>query len=162
VTVESVMLRSARDERERTVFDLHDPVTLEASLQVHARIAEPLFRFTIDAAHYKFIACLDSYEQDLPVSSIEPGTYRLRIELPWQNLMPGSYKVGVAVCRRGFGGHLFFWNGAGAFQIAQPRGQFFYAEDKAVLYLTGRWTVSDVQGRPLVSSPPTWSKAQAS
>jgi hypothetical protein len=76
--------------------------------------------------------------------------------------MPGSYTVGVAVCRRGFGGHLFFWNGAAAFQIAQPRSQFFYAEDKAVLYLTGRWTMSDAQGRSIASTQPTWSEARAS
>jgi lipopolysaccharide transport system ATP-binding protein len=162
VTVETVTLRSTCDQRTFRVFDLHDPVTLEATVQIHARIAEPLFRFTIDAAHYKFIACLDSYEQCLALSMIEPGTYTLRVELPWQNLMPGSYTVGVAVCRRGFGGHLFFWNGAAAFQIAQPRSQFFYAEDKAVLYLTGRWTMSDAQGRSIASTQPTWSEARAS
>src|SRR5260370_39797229 len=122
----SVRVRSVLSDDLQGRFRFGEPLSIDAEIEVKAPVDAPLFRFAIDAVHYKFIACLDSFEQEMHVEKIGPGSYHLCVEVPAQNLMPGAYTVNVAVCTKEFAGHLFFWNGACAFQIMQPRDKFLY------------------------------------
>jgi lipopolysaccharide transport system ATP-binding protein len=124
-----------------------EPFVIEATVEVKTAIEQPLFRFTIDAVHYKYIASIDSLEQNLPLSVIAPGTYVLRSTIASQNLMPGAYQVNMAVCRKGFDAHVFFWFAATAFLILQPRDKFLYSETNAVVYLGGDFTLTEVAER---------------
>lgn len=124
-----------------TVFDFREGFGIEALLTVAARVPDPLFRFTINAAHYRFIATLDSFEQGFVMKEVAPGTYRIRVAVELQHFMPGAYSVNASLVSKGFAGHLFFWNNAAQFQIKNPSDRFFYSEPNAVLYLEGRFAV---------------------
>ena len=158
VTCQSVRMRSLRNNRSEGPFEFGESLAIEAVIEVKAPIEAPLFRFAIDAVHYKFIACLDSFEQELQMEKIGAGIYHLRVEVPEQNLMPGAYTINMAVCCKRFGAHLFFWFGACTFQIMQPRDRFFYSEDKAVMYLDARFTLMDSAGHEIATSGPTSPK----
>jgi lipopolysaccharide transport system ATP-binding protein len=123
-----------------------EPLSIEMVVEVLRRVNNPIFRFTIDAVHYKYIACVDSFEQDLRPDHIEPGLYRLQATVRSQNLMPGAYTVNVAVCQKGFDAHLFFWSQAAFFKILHPRDKFLYSEPNAVLYLGGQFSVAKLSG----------------
>jgi lipopolysaccharide transport system ATP-binding protein len=124
-----------------TVFDFREGFGIEALVRVTSRIRDPLFRFTINAAHYRFIATLDSFEQGFVMNEVSPGTYRIRVAVKQQPLMPGAYSVNASVVSKGFAGHLFFWNNAAQFQIKNPADRFFYSEPNAVVYLDGGFTI---------------------
>jgi lipopolysaccharide transport system ATP-binding protein len=129
---------------ERNVFEFGEGFAVEAIIDFCSTVREALVRFNIDAIHYRFIACLDSYEQGFPMTEILPGTYRIRVDVNGQNFMPGTYTMGVAVCRKDFGSHLFFWNGAVRFQIRTPETRFLYAEPNAVMNLDGKFSLERV------------------
>ncbi len=150
VTVGALADQSSRDG----TMGFGEPLSIEMVLEVLRRVSNPIFRFTIDAVHYKYIACVDSFEQDLRPDHIEPGLYRLRATVPSQNLMPGAYTVNVAVCQKGFDAHLFFWSQAAFFKILHPRDKFLYSEPNAVLYLGGHFSVTKLTGETLQDSQP--------
>ena len=126
-----------------TVFDFREGFGIEALVVVRRRVRDPLFRFTINAAHYRFIVTLDSYEQGMVLKEIVPGTFRVRVLIPEQNFAPGAYSVNAALVSKGFAGHLFFWNNAAQFQIMNPSDRFFYSEPNAVMYLEGQFSVDE-------------------
>ena len=68
-----------------------------------------LLRFTIDAAHYSYIASIDTLEQGLDLKTLEAGKYRLTTTLKNPNFRPGSYKINFSANVRHSGVHLFFW-----------------------------------------------------
>lgn len=126
-----------------TVFDFREGFGIEALAIVRNRVRDPLFRFTLNAAHYRFIVTLDSYEQGMVLKEIVPGTYRVRVVVAEQNFAPGAYSVNVALVSKGFAGHLFFWNNAAQFQITNPPDRFFYSEPNAVMCLDGQFSVEE-------------------
>jgi lipopolysaccharide transport system ATP-binding protein len=126
-----------------TVFEFREGFAIEALVKVTSRVPHPLFRFTINAAHYRFIATLDSFEQGFVMKEVAPGTYRIRVAVETQHFMPGAYSVNASVVSKGFAGHLFFWNNAAQFQIKNPVDRFFYSEPNAVLYLDGRFAIDE-------------------
>lgn len=143
--IRSVTVRSLEGHRSGDeAIGFGEPLSVEMVVEVRRRIMNPLFRLTVDAVHYKYIASVDSFEQDLRIESIEPGIYRIRASIHSQNLMPGAYTVNVAVCQKGFDAHLFFWSNASAFRILQPRDKFLYSEPNAVVYLGGRFSLTEL------------------
>jgi len=126
-----------------TVFDFREGFGIEALVMVRSRVRDPLFRFTINAAHYRFIVTLDSYEQGMVMKEVAPGTYRVRVMVAQQNFAPGAYSVNASLVSKGFAGHLFFWNNAAQFQITNPPDRFFYSEPNAVMYLEGQFSVDE-------------------
>ncbi len=125
-------------------MSFREPLSIEMTVEVLQPVTNPIFRLTIDAVHYKYIACVDSFEQDLRPDRIEPGVYRLHVAVPSQNLMPGAYVVNVAVCQKGFDAHLFFWSQAASFSILHPQDKFLYSEPNAVVYLGGTFSLTDL------------------
>jgi homopolymeric O-antigen transport system ATP-binding protein len=126
-----------------TVFDFREGFGIEARVKVRRRVSDPLFRFTIDAAHYRFIVTLDSFEQGVVMREIAPGTYRVRVMVAQQNFTPGAYSVSASVVSKGFAGHLCFWTNAAQFQITNPPDRFFYSEPNAVMYLDGQFAIDE-------------------
>lgn len=129
------------DGLPRTELGFGEPFLLESQVEVKTSIRRPVFRYTLDAVHYKYIACLDSIEQRLHLGVLEPGTYLVRTLVPRQNLMPGSYSINANICQEGLGIHLFLRNGIARFKVLQPRAQLLYGEDNAVVYLDASFSV---------------------
>jgi lipopolysaccharide transport system ATP-binding protein len=123
------------DGQPRTEVAFGGPLRLEAVIEAQVPLRDLVFRFGFDSVHYKQIVCMDSVEQGVSVSLLQPGRYRLVVDLPAQNLMPGLYTINAAVCQRGLGVHLFFECGVSRFRIIHPSDRFLYSEDQAVLFL---------------------------
>ncbi len=119
----------------RSEFAYGEDIFIESVIDVNSPIEEPLFRYTIDASHYRFITSLDSYEDDMPLNVVTPGRYRLKTQISQPNLMPGAYRLNACVTKKSLYAHLFFWNNVSAFQIHHPRDRFFYSEPSAVMKL---------------------------
>lgn len=94
-----------------------------------------LLRFTIDAAHYPYIASIDTLEQGLELKTLEAGRYCLTAILKNPNFRPGSYKINFSANVRHSGVHLFYWFGASTFVIKHPKDRFLYSEPNAVMHL---------------------------
>jgi lipopolysaccharide transport system ATP-binding protein len=137
----SVQIMACDTLEPRTELEFREPFLIEADIEIINPIETPLFRFTIDAVHYKFIATLDSFEQDMQMSSIQPGRYRLHVKVPSQNFRPGTYTINLAVCRKGAGVHLFYWFGAGVVIIRHPSDRFLYSDSNAVLHLDSNFSL---------------------
>lgn len=115
--------------------------TLILDLEVNERIPNPILRVAIDAMHYRFIAIIDNIEQGFAPEVIEAGRHRISIKIRDQRLRPGAYKINCAVLTRHAGVHLFYWFGAAEFQVLNPKNQFLYADDKAVLHLDAEYAI---------------------
>lgn len=155
VTVGSLKRCGIRDDS----LEFGESFVIEAAIDVKTPVAAPIFRFTVDAVHYKYIASFDSFEQDLPLKAIATGKFVLRVTIPSQNLMPGSYVLNVAVCQEGIASHLFFWFGAASFQILQPRDKFLYSEPSAVVYLGGEFSLTELVEQKVPGGMPVESRA---
>jgi lipopolysaccharide transport system ATP-binding protein len=139
------------DGEARQVFAFGEGLVLETEVVIHQPIRAPIFRYTIDAVHYKFICSLDSFESDMGMRPIEPGTYRLRAVIPAQNFMPNVYSVNFAIVERDVGIHLFFVLNACKFKVAQPRDRLLKSDDNAVVHLENRFELEalvDREGTP--------------
>jgi lipopolysaccharide transport system ATP-binding protein len=134
---------SLNDGTPRDVFEFGEPIGLEAEIEVSAPIDLPLFRYTIDAMHYRFISSIDSHEQHMHLERIDPGRYLWRTVILSPNLMPGAYRLNANITRRNFGAHLFFWNGIARFRVNHPRNRFLYSEPNAVVLLDTRMQLLD-------------------
>jgi lipopolysaccharide transport system ATP-binding protein len=126
-------------------FAFGESFVIEADIAVHAPLEDLLLRYTIDAAHYRYIAILDSYEQNCRLPEVARGDYRLRVRLNAPNLRPGVYTVNMAISRRAVGVHLFYWFGAARFVIRNPVDRFLYADDNAVVHLDAEFTLAGIE-----------------
>ncbi len=150
VLVHDVAVLSLKNQAVQTEsLEFGEAFAIEATVEVKTAIVSPLFRFTIDAVHYKYIASIDSLEQGLRLDTVPPGKFVVRVTVPDQNLMPGSYIVNMAVCQKGVDAHLFFWLNTASFQILQPTEKFLYSEANAVVYLGGEFSFDGVGGDQL-------------
>ncbi len=111
------------------------PFAFEFDLEVHRPIGDFIVRVVIDAAHYRNILTLDSHEQGHPMTTMQSGTYRVRVSVPHQNLRPGAYTVNVALLSRHVGAHLFLWLKCARLLVLSPPERFLYSDPMAVLHL---------------------------
>jgi lipopolysaccharide transport system ATP-binding protein len=125
------------DERPITQaeFNFRETHFIEAEIFVREPQEDLLLRYTIDAAHYRYIAILDSYEQGYSMNQVKIGHYRLRVKVNSPNLRPGSYTLNMAISRRAVSGHLFYWFGAARFIVKHPKDLFLYADSNAIVHL---------------------------
>ena len=151
ILVSSVSVRGMWSATPTNQLHFNEPFAIAASIKVNVRMPDLIFRFSIDAAHYKYITCLDSIEQDCHFDEVQPGFYRIKVDVPAQELMPGAYRLNVAVCQKGLGGHLYFEHGVCEFLVLQPNDRLFYAEDTAVYHLAGIFSLSDAQGQSVTT-----------
>lgn len=155
VTVGTLKRNGTQDDS----LEFGESIAIEATIDVRTSIVSPIFRFTVDAMHYKYVASVDSFEQDLRLKTIAPGKFVLRVNIPRQNLMPGSYVLNMAVCQKGVDSHLFFWFGAASFQILHPREKFLYSEANAVVYLGGEFSLTELAEQKVSGSMPVEFRA---
>lgn len=128
------VLNTAGNEPENG-FCFHESILIEAEIDIASIQEDLILRFTLDAAHYRFIATIDSYEQGYLIPIAKPGKYLLRVKLQTPMLRPGAYTINANICRKGLGIHLFYWNGAARFVVRNPKDRFLYSEPSAVLYI---------------------------
>jgi hypothetical protein len=146
----AVRLVGWEDGAPKEVFGFGEPIQIEADIEVRSAQEDLLIRYTIDAAHYRFIATLDSYEQGLILPSVRKGNYRLRVSLRQQNFRPGAYTLNVGISRKSVGVHLFYWHNAARFQIEHPKHRFLYSDSNAVMHLDCEFEFAQVAVTPLV------------
>ena len=127
--------RECPDLWSRQKVEFLEPIQIEAVVVVMKHINNAILRFTIDAAHYKFICVIDTLENDFPIERLEPGTYRMSATLKTQNFRPGAYKINANVCARQSGVHIYYEMGACAIHIVHPKHPFLYAEDNAIVHI---------------------------
>jgi lipopolysaccharide transport system ATP-binding protein len=148
-----VRLLGWEDGGPRETFAFGEPMQIEADIEVRIDQQDLLLRFTVDAAHYRFIATLDSYEQGLDLASVRKGAYRLRVRILRQNFRPGAYALNVGISRKSLGLHLFYWHAAARYQIEHPRNRFLYSDSNAVMHLDCEFDLVGVAAAsPAVSS----------
>jgi hypothetical protein len=117
-----------------TELDFGEPFVLEYRYRVVKDLLRPVFRSSIDAAHYRFIVSIDSYEQGFVWDSVAPGDYVLRQTVQEQTLRPGAYRINTSIVPRNAGMHICYWLGAASFVVRHPGDHFMYSNDKAVVF----------------------------
>ena len=117
---------------------------IEYRYSVTRRIEKPIFRSSIDAAHYKFIVSLDSVEQGFVPEYIEPGEYVMRVRIDDMKLRPGKYSINTSITARNLGLHIFYWLSAASFVVAHTSELFLYSNDKAVVFFPCRFDLEQL------------------
>jgi lipopolysaccharide transport system ATP-binding protein len=129
-----------------TEFGFGRSFEIQAFLDVKLPQEQLLLRFTVDAANYRFIATIDSYEQGLELLRVDAGRYKLRIDVRTPNFRPGAYVLNLGITRREIGVHLFYWFGAARFLIKHPTDTFLYSDNNAIMHLDTTFWLESMTG----------------
>lgn len=130
VIVEKFEFCDPRTGEPRTEFEFGENIGLVMELFVANSINQAIFRYAIDAAHYRFICNLDSsYSSGVGMPDLAPGRYIVRTQICGQRFRPGAYSINLAVCQKTVGVHLYFRTHAGQFVIRPPTDRFLYDSD---------------------------------
>lgn len=115
-------------------------------ISVRSPISNAVFRYSIDAAHYRFIWNVDNaYCDGTGLVDLEPGEYVITTAVPQQTLRPGTYFVNAAVCTKERAGHIFFHVKAATFVINHPSDRFLMdAESTAVVYYDASYAMERI------------------
>lgn len=116
-------------------FGFGESFLISAEVDLAKPFRDFILRFVLDAAHYRNICTIDSYEQGAVMEQIEPGRYRFLVKIHAPNLRPGSYVLNVAIVSKTVGIHLFLQNRAKSFVVTHPKDRFFYSDPTAVVHL---------------------------
>lgn len=116
------------------------PLVVELDLVVHKPIEDFILRIVVDAAHYKNIATIDSYEQGAELATLEPGTYKFKVNISSQNFRPGAYVFNMAIAQRHVGVHIFLWLKCARLVVLSPKNRFIYSDPFAVMHLNASFT----------------------
>ncbi len=127
VLITKVRVCDASTWRERNEFDFGESIGLEMDVYVANPVSDAIFRYTIDAASYRFICNIDSAYDDGPgLVDLRPGRYTVRTVIRSPRFSPGSFDVNANICQKSFEGHLYFRHKAAPFVVRPPRDRFFY------------------------------------
>lgn len=139
--------------RERPEFDFGESIGLEMDVYIVNALAGVIFRYTIDAASYRFICNIDSAYDDGPgLVDLKPGRYTVRTVIQSPRFAPGSFDVNANICQKTFEGHLYFQHKAAPFVVRPPGDRFFYdLNSPAVVHFDSRFEVASAQ--PLKQDP---------
>lgn len=132
--IQSVRVLSASNGEPVSELEFGEPFVLEYRYRVVRDLLRPVFRSSIDAAHYRFIVSIDSHEQGFAWDTVGPGDYVLRQTVRAQSLRPGAYRVNTSIIPRDGGMHISYWLGAVSFVVRHPTDRFLYSNDKAVVF----------------------------
>ena len=152
--VTGVRVMDAAGAGPKDSFEMGEGILLRASVEIRAKIAKPILRYTIDAMHYKFICVLDSYEQGWREEEIMPGFYEWDVRIPRQSLRPGAYKLNVSLTAKHVANQIYFAYMAGGFTIAHEKTGFLYADPNAVYHLAADFSVRPGQPSPEPAGAP--------
>lgn len=132
--IQSVRVLSASTGEPISELEFGEPFVLEYRYRVINDLLRPVFRSSIDAAHYRFIVSIDSHEQGFSWDGLASGEYVLRQTVREQTLRPGAYRVNTSIIPRDGGIHICYWLGAASFVVRHPSDRFLYSNDKAVVF----------------------------
>lgn len=149
VVCTSVAINGESGPRIGGEFQFKESIEIVAEIEVKEPQENLLFRYTIDAVHYRFIATLDNYEQGLALPKVMPGHYVLKVRVRAPNFRPGAYVANIGITRKEVGVHLFYWFGAARFVVLHPRDLFLYADSNAVMHLNSTFEL-----KPSPHAPP--------
>lgn len=122
-----VRVCDATDWSDRVEFDFGESIGLEMDVHVVNPISDAIFRYTIDAAHYRFICNFDSsYDFGIGLTDLTPGKFKVRTIIRAPRFSPGSYDVNANICQKSFEGHIFFRHKAAPFVVRPATDRFFY------------------------------------
>jgi len=134
VMVEKFGLCDAQTGEPRREFEFGEDIGLTMEVFLATKIDKAIFRYSIDAAHYRFISNFDSsYAGGIGMPDLEPGRYIVRTVVRGQRFRPGSYAVNVNVCQKNVGVHLYFRVHAASFIVKPPRDRFLYDSDSLAI-----------------------------
>jgi lipopolysaccharide transport system ATP-binding protein len=126
----------------RDTFSMEEGFLIRARVEVKNTIPKPILRYTIDAAHYKFICVLDSYEQGWRIDELRPGVYTWDVRVPSQNMRPGAYKLNVAISAREAGIAIYFAYTASSFIIRNDASNLMFADPNSIFHLPAGFSVN--------------------
>ena len=121
--------------RDNLAFPLRSRVRKMSEADITKRIDKFILRYVIDAAHYRNVCTIDSYECGYPLENLEPGRYKFSIRIRNPNLRPGFYSLNVAVVSKDFGLHLFLAHKVASIVVQSPDDRLFYSDPTAIFQL---------------------------
>jgi lipopolysaccharide transport system ATP-binding protein len=141
--------------QDRSEFEFGEAIGLEMHVYVAKPVPEAIFRYTVDAASYRFICNVDSaYDDGLGLFDLAPGHFIIRTTIEAPRFTPGSFDVNANICQKSFEGHLYFRHKAASFVIRPPKDRFFYElASPAVVHFDARFEVAASQ--PLMAADGT-------
>ena len=133
--VNKLELFDIRDDTQKHEFEFGEDIGLRMEVYVVSRINQAIFRYSFDAAHYRFICNVDSsYANGMGLQDLEPGRYWISTRVRAPRFRSGAYTVNLAVCQKTVGTHLFFRARAGVFVVRPRKDQFHHdSESLAVV-----------------------------
>jgi lipopolysaccharide transport system ATP-binding protein len=131
-------------------FDFGEDIGLRMEVYVITRISQAIFRYSFDAAHYRFICNADSsYAQGMGLVDLEPGRYWVSTRIRSPRFRAGAYTVNLAICQKTVGTHLFFRARAGMFVVKPRKDKFVYDSDSlAVVDFDADFQCEKISGAP--------------
>ncbi|MDO9582624.1 MAG: ABC transporter ATP-binding protein [Desulfomicrobium sp.] len=144
--VKQLEICSALDGNLQSSFSFREPLLLKMHVVIHKRLEKVMFRYSIDAVHYKYIFDMDSsYSEGIGLIDLDPGDYVVTTTIPNQTLRPGAYSINLAICQKELGIHVFFTANAGSFIINHPTDRFFMdAESPSVVYFDAFYNLEKI------------------
>jgi lipopolysaccharide transport system ATP-binding protein len=141
----SVRLLCEESDNEIETVPFGRSFVIEYKYRILKKIEYPIFRSSLDAAHYRFIVSIDSYEQGMDFEKIDPGEYRMLVRVNAQSLRPGMYRINTSITNRHLGVHIFYWLSAKTFVVTHPQDRFLYSNDKAVFFLPCIFSLEEIK-----------------
>jgi len=126
---------SGNDGDQRPDFLFGEDFIISATVDVTKPIDNFILRYVIDAAHYRNVCTIDSYECGYPLKNIEPGRYNFSVRIRNPNLRPGFYSLNVAAVSKDFGLHLFLAHKVASIVVRSPADRLFYSDPTAIFQL---------------------------
>jgi hypothetical protein len=142
--IKKVEVCSTTTMSEKSEFDFQEPILLKMHVDINNEINNVLFRYTIDAVHYKYIAVIDSYEANTKIEKVSPGKYVITTMMHNHNLRPGAYTINSAIMQKNVGVHLYFIFEAAKFIVVPPSDRFLYADPNAIVHLDSSFAIERV------------------
>ena len=161
--IRKVRVCDAKEWSDRGEFEFGEAIGLEMDVHVANPIADAMFRYTIDAAHYRFICNFDSsYDAGVGLVDLKPGRYRVRTVIAAPRFAPGSYDINANICQKSFEGHIYFRHKAAPFVVRPATDRFFYDSGSpavvhfdAEFFMVSESEISDtVTARPKLDNVP--------
>lgn len=117
---------------------------LRNHITVMKPVANAILRVSVDAEIFKCLSIIDNYETMREFFQLTPGKYIVDIVIKDPNLRPGVYSFTVAIVSKCYGIHFFLEHNAAQLIIANNGKEFFYADNRAVMYLDARYTLKEL------------------
>lgn len=128
-------------------FIFKEDIVLKMYITVHSKIKNVMFRYSVDAVHYKYIFDTDSsYSEGMGLVDIDPGNYLVTTYIRSQSLRPGVYIINAAILKKDLGVHVYFQSSINNFIIKHPKDRFMVdaVDSSAVVYFDSEYQIKEL------------------